>query len=135
MAYYPFNGNADDESGNENHGTVYGATLTEDRFGNADSAYYFDGTNDYIEIPSVNPTSAITVSAWVKSVSSSSYSGHWQIVSKYHAYILGVRTPNSNDMCFIIHIDNKAWQYGSCYRRCCRNTDKRLIQLIFTKTR
>jgi hypothetical protein len=25
VAYYPFNGNADDESGNGNHGTVYGA--------------------------------------------------------------------------------------------------------------
>ena len=42
VAYYPFNGNADDESGNGNDGIVYGATLTEDRFGNTDSAYYFD---------------------------------------------------------------------------------------------
>lgn len=49
VAYYPFNGNANDTSGNVNHGTVYGATLTTDRFGNANSAYYFDGVNDYIE--------------------------------------------------------------------------------------
>ncbi len=33
VAYYPFNGNADDESGNGNHGTVNGATPTTDRFG------------------------------------------------------------------------------------------------------
>ena len=39
VAYYPFNGNANDESGNGNHGTVNGATLTEDRFDNADGAY------------------------------------------------------------------------------------------------
>ena len=33
VAYYPFNGNANDESGNGNDGTVNGATLTADRFG------------------------------------------------------------------------------------------------------
>ena len=48
IAFYPFNGNANDESGNDNHGTVYGAALTYDRFGNANSAYYFDGINDKI---------------------------------------------------------------------------------------
>ena len=45
IAYYPFNGNANDESGNGNDGTVNGATLTNDRFGNEDSAYSFDGNN------------------------------------------------------------------------------------------
>jgi len=43
VAYYPFNGNANDESGNGNNGTVYGATLTTDRFGNTNKAYSFDG--------------------------------------------------------------------------------------------
>ena len=47
-AYYPFNGNTNDESGNLNHGTLNGATLTTDRFGNTNSAYEFDGVNDYI---------------------------------------------------------------------------------------
>ena len=50
-AYYPFNGNADDESGNGHDGTVSGATPTADRFGNADSAYLFDGNDDYIAVP------------------------------------------------------------------------------------
>ncbi len=50
VAYYPFDGNAQDESENGNHGTVHGATLTEDKFGNASSAYYFDGVNDFIQI-------------------------------------------------------------------------------------
>jgi len=54
VAYYPFNGNANDESGNGNDGTVHGATLTEDRFDNANSAYdfklnsYNNGENPYI---------------------------------------------------------------------------------------
>lgn len=34
IAHYPFNGNANDESGNDNNGIVSGATLTTDRFGN-----------------------------------------------------------------------------------------------------
>ena len=41
VGYWPFCGNANDESGNGNNGTVNGATLTTDRFGNADSAYSF----------------------------------------------------------------------------------------------
>jgi photosystem II stability/assembly factor-like uncharacterized protein len=48
VAFYPFNGNANDETGNGNNGTVDGATLTADRFGNADKAYSFDGVNDKI---------------------------------------------------------------------------------------
>ncbi|CAB1056199.1 Chitin binding protein, partial [Olavius sp. associated proteobacterium Delta 1] len=50
VAYYPFNGNANDESGNGNHGVVYGAMAAEDRFGTLDSAYEFDGVSSYIEI-------------------------------------------------------------------------------------
>ncbi len=46
--YWPFSGNANDESGNSHNGTVNGATLTADRFGNANSAYYFNGTSSYI---------------------------------------------------------------------------------------
>ncbi|MBN1812702.1 MAG: carboxypeptidase regulatory-like domain-containing protein [Anaerolineae bacterium] len=48
VAYYPFNGNANDRSESGNHGIVHGATLTMDRFENADSAYSFDGVDDYI---------------------------------------------------------------------------------------
>jgi hypothetical protein len=50
IAYYPFNGNANDESGSDYHGTVYGATLTTDRNGNANSAYEFNGIDNYIDI-------------------------------------------------------------------------------------
>ena len=49
VGYWPFCGNANDESGNGNNGTNNGATLTTDRFGNSNSAYSFDGVNDYIE--------------------------------------------------------------------------------------
>lgn len=69
IAHYPFNGDAMDASGNENHGVNMGAVLTEDRFGNANSAYLFNGTDTYVTIPSSasleSPDSAITMSAWI----------------------------------------------------------------------
>ena len=43
IAYYPFDGNANDESGNGHHGTVNGAVLSQDRSGTVNGAYYFDG--------------------------------------------------------------------------------------------
>ena len=46
VAWYPFNGNATDESGNGNNGTVNGATLTTDRFGNNNSAYHFNNSGN-----------------------------------------------------------------------------------------
>jgi len=69
VAYYPFNNNADDESGNEHHGTVYGAIIGEDRFGNSNAAYEFDGTDDFIDCgldPDLNITTHLSVSCWVK---------------------------------------------------------------------
>ena len=68
VAYYPFNGNANDESGNGNHGTATDATLTYDRFYNENSAYSFDGDGDYIVSTSnvgVGQTT-LTFSFWAK---------------------------------------------------------------------
>lgn len=45
VAHYPFNGNANDESGNRRHGTVEGPLLTLDRFGRTDAAYRFNGSS------------------------------------------------------------------------------------------
>ena len=67
VAYYPFNGNANDESGNGNNGTVNGATLTSDRFGNANKAYSFNGTQNYIEVPdqtTLRFNSSFSISLW-----------------------------------------------------------------------
>ena len=65
VAYYPFNGNANDESGNGNDGTVFGAILTWDRFGVPLSAYEFDGVDDYIKADATGlPTGERTVAFW-----------------------------------------------------------------------
>ena len=73
VAYYPFNGNADDESGNGNHlgfpGVPRNATFTTDRFGSPNSTLDFDGTDDYLVHSGSESvfdfTTAETFSAWI----------------------------------------------------------------------
>gem|GEM_PF-785328 len=69
IAYYPFNGNANDSSGNGNNPSFNNATLTTDRFGNANSAYYFNGSNSYMDIPNsttLQTGTRASISLWVK---------------------------------------------------------------------
>jgi hypothetical protein len=76
VGYWPFNGNANDESGNGHNGTVSGATLTTDRFGNANKAYSFNGTSNYImtNYTGVLGNNNRTICAWVKVQNISSFS-------------------------------------------------------------
>jgi hypothetical protein len=67
VGWWPFNGNANDESGIGNNGTANGATLTTDRYGVANKAYSFDGVNNFIDfgdIQSLNNSNAFSVSAF-----------------------------------------------------------------------
>jgi hypothetical protein len=66
VAYYPFDGNADDKSGYGNHGIIHGPVLTADRFDRQDQAFYFNGQGDFIEIPDagvLNPAQ-LSISVW-----------------------------------------------------------------------
>ena len=69
VAYYPFNGNANDESGNGNDGVNTGAVLTIDRHGNSDSAFYFSGSSCSTRIDAnvdmSSVLSSMSVSMWV----------------------------------------------------------------------
>jgi len=73
VAWYGLNGNVNDASVNGNHCTNYGATLTTDRNGNANSAYAFDGVSNYLErtTPSYtfSQTGNFSFSIWVKKAS------------------------------------------------------------------
>lgn len=67
MAYYPFNGDANDHSGNNNHGEEYGGI--EYAPGVSGESASFDGINDYIRVasnPSLNPADQLSISFWVK---------------------------------------------------------------------
>jgi hypothetical protein len=81
VAYYPFSGNAGDSSGNNNHGIVNGATLTTDRFGNANKAYSFNGTNQFISIKdNINfRPSIFSISVWINGID---FNGFNQVISK-----------------------------------------------------
>ena len=66
VAWYKFDGNANDSSGNGNNGTIHGVTLTTDRNGKPDSAYSFDG-DDWISVAhsASLSSSALTISVWL----------------------------------------------------------------------
>ncbi len=71
LVYFPFCGDADDISGNNNNGVVTGASLTEDRFENINSAYYFDGVDDRINF-TLSPNPALmSMSCWFNAVDAS----------------------------------------------------------------
>lgn len=72
VAYYPFNGNASDESGNGNHGVIFNADFVE---GVVESGLQFTGSLDsFVEVPhsdALTPSAAVTVSVWAKPLSTS----------------------------------------------------------------
>jgi formylglycine-generating enzyme required for sulfatase activity len=67
VAWYPFDGSASDASGNGNNAIIHGALPCADRFGNANSAYSFDGASQYLECPNFQGANAnyMSVSAWI----------------------------------------------------------------------
>ncbi len=70
ICWFPFNGNANDESGHGHNGAVSGPLLITDRHGDLNSAYLFDGVNDFILVPD-HPelrlgNTSFTISAWVR---------------------------------------------------------------------
>ena len=81
IAYYPFTGNTGDSSGNANHGINYGATLTTDRFGAVDKAYFFNGTSAYINIIGnslCTPVNEVSISVWMYVTNWTDNGGYFQ---------------------------------------------------------
>jgi len=75
IAYYAFNGNVNDESGHEHHGTKYGVSFSQDRFGNLNSAASFNG-NDWIELPDdirFKPFTPVSVAFWLRTEQASRF--------------------------------------------------------------
>lgn len=68
-AFYPFNGNANDESGNGNNGVLSGSSFVSDRFGKSASAIRFNGLTDKVLVKNsagLNFRNGITISFWMK---------------------------------------------------------------------
>ncbi len=139
VAYYPFNGNANDSSGNNNNGSVVGgATLTVDRFGRPQHAYKLDGFDAFISVPNspgLNPDSGISLCGWWKSVhfTGGGYSplvdkGYTAHIPPYYQYKLGVSGdlyPNLpgrfafsvsiNDVEYRVKTETNFWNVGEWY--------------------
>ena len=108
LLYYPFNGNANDESGQGHNGIVSGATLAPDRTGTPDRAYTFDGVYNHIDMPSVIPDtiSAFTISAWVYTNDATRnmiflYSGANRGEAEFEI--------RDSSFCFAVYIYNNTW--------------------------
>ena len=76
MAWYPFNGNATDESGNGNNATIHGPSLTTDRENNVNSSFVFNGT-DYLLVEGDESleSNELTISLWANASSLNSTNG------------------------------------------------------------
>ena len=71
VARYLFNGDANDSSGHHHDGVRHNVRPTSDRLGHGTSAYSFNGTDAYIEIPdhtdfSVSTTGQLSISVWMR---------------------------------------------------------------------
>ncbi len=93
VGWWPFNGNANDESGNNNTGTINGASLTADRFSITNSAFSFDGSNDNINPLQNNlpfGTSARTVSIWFQRIGNGGCLFSYGSASNSNAYMIAI---------------------------------------------
>jgi hypothetical protein len=75
VAYYPFNGNANDLTDNGRNLAVFDITnLIAGKDNSSNSAYYFDGDEDYLEYTGIIPSfDSYTISLWAKPASSGTY--------------------------------------------------------------
>ena len=98
VAWYPFNGNANDESGNGNDGWNQGATPTTDRFDESDHAYAYS-TSSNVELPSNSLASSFSFSVWFEAFEPSG------------EYILDSRINNEAGFAFLLG-DSETIQFG-----------------------
>ncbi|MEL6357328.1 MAG: LamG domain-containing protein [Bacteroidota bacterium] len=89
LAHFAFEGNADDLSSNAYTGTVVGATVTADRNGEPNGAYYFDGIDDHINYGNLTDLALggaqpYTMAAWVKPEQLDNPDSRSIIISKFN---------------------------------------------------
>lgn len=106
VVYYPFSGNTNDYSGNSNTATINGATLTEDRFGNSNSAYYLNGNSSIVANNSPSFNSEVwSISAWYNTTQNGAIQ---RLTNKG-----GPSTTTTNYMCILMDASGKI--YGTLW--------------------
>lgn len=112
VAYYPFNGNTKDESGNNNNPVFSNAGFIADRKGNANSAGYFNGRNQYIKVknnPSLNFNRAFSISVWVM------VNDFYEGLCHGNRIIMKGATDYKNGNYFLTYDDNYYTSGNNCY--------------------
>jgi len=127
VGWWPFNGNANDESGNGNNGVVNGATLTEDRNGVANAAYGFDGVDDFINsanFSAILGNTSRTYSFWIQCPQNSN--GGWVVSTGPELFSPGGACANG------FHIDAKIISADCGFQGigCGINCSQRRVQTI-----
>ena len=147
VGWWPFNGNANDESGNGNNGIVLGASLTNDRYGNSNKAYNFNGLNNYISIKdnkTLQFTNSMSVSLWynfdslnfdptnnilqgrlIDKVPNSTGQGYWSSLVKANSV-------NSPFYCDDIYSSNASISFGNKGGKITCTKNKKWYNLIYT---
>ena len=113
VAYYPFDGNANDVSGYNNNPSYNNAKLTKDRLGNESSAYNFNGTSSYMRIPNkkvLNISQKISISVWVRVL------GFYQGKCHGNRIIMKGDTDFLEGSYFMTFDDNSITKGNNCYK-------------------
>ena len=103
MAYYPFNGNTDDESGNGNNGSIVGSiSVTNNVLGDVGQAYHFNGSS-FISVPhkpelAIKENGGFSVCIWVKAAA----------VSGNH--LIGIRSGQSYNWQIALDLNSSNWR-------------------------
>jgi hypothetical protein len=112
VGWWPFNGNANDESGNANHGFVFGPQLSLDRLGDVGTSYEFDGEDDFISFGDLSYVEAgefgeYSISLWVNPLRfNSSLDGD-------QFFLLGDEINQNNGVIYQVHSSHGFGSYTS----------------------
>ena len=115
LAHYPFEGNSLDESNYNNHGVVDGPILTNDRFSQNESAYYFDGIDDVVSAPDTEQlylSDEFTISAWIypEEIKTQQIIRKGSGVNTFESWPYGLALSETNDMIFSVTADGTLYQ-------------------------
>jgi hypothetical protein len=111
VAWYTFNGDTKDHSGNGNNADFNSATSTTGKNGTANTAYLFDGTSSYMTVPnsaSLNPSTGITIIAVVQPL------GFYQGQCHSNRVICKGYNDYDNGRYTIGYDDQPSWNYQGC---------------------
>ena len=121
LLHYPFDGNADDVSGQDYHAMPTNVTYVADRFGTPNSACHFNGTSSYVNFPNLGelkPPLPVSFSFWIK-YDSANY--QQQVVfntsmEENHATSVVFNSTGSTNQ-YVINCADGNYNYGSNSRR------------------